>query len=72
MGEGGSAGKDAITIAEGNTMIVDHVSVNWTRDETFSISGDGSNITIQNSIIRQGLQSTLAEVQCGGIFISEL
>ncbi|RLL97724.1 hypothetical protein CFD26_107235 [Aspergillus turcosus] len=63
MGKGGTSGKDAITIAEGNEMIFDHVSVSWGRDETFSISGTGSNITVQNSIIAQGLETH----SCGGL-----
>ncbi|GIK06014.1 hypothetical protein Aspvir_010132 [Aspergillus viridinutans] len=63
MGKGGTSGKDAITIAEGNRMIFDHVSVSWGRDETFSISGTGSNITVQNSIIAQGLETH----SCGGL-----
>jgi pectate lyase len=58
MGKSGASGKDGITIAEGSNMIFDHVSVTWGRDETFSISGsDVGNITIQNSIIGQGLQT---------------
>ncbi|KAF2635268.1 pectate lyase-like protein [Massarina eburnea CBS 473.64] len=64
MGKGGTSGKDAITIADGSNMIFDHVSVTWGRDETFSISGsDVGNITIQNSIIGQGLQTH----SCGGL-----
>lgn len=64
MGKGGTSGKDAITIAEGSNMIFDHVSVTWGRDETFSISGSTvSNITIQNSIIGQGLETH----SCGGL-----
>lgn len=64
MGKSGTSGKDAITIAEGSNMIFDHVSVSWGRDETFSISGsDVGNITIQNSIIGQGLQTH----SCGGL-----
>jgi autotransporter-associated beta strand protein len=61
MGEKyGDSGKDACGIANGSDMIFDHVSVSWGRDETFSISWDGkgtepTNITIQNSIISQGL-----------------
>jgi pectate lyase len=60
MGIGGDSGKDAAGIANGSNMIFDHVSVSWGRDETFSISWDNkgtepSNITIQNSIIAQGL-----------------
>ncbi|KAF5861563.1 hypothetical protein ETB97_012813 [Aspergillus alliaceus] len=63
MGKGGSAGKDAMGIAEGKNMIFDHVSVSWGRDETFSINGPASNITIQNSIMAQGLQPH----SCGGL-----
>jgi hypothetical protein len=64
MGKSGSKGKDGITIAEGSNMIFDHVSVSWGRDETFSISGPNvGNITIQNSIIGQGLQTH----SCGGL-----
>lgn len=67
MGKGGDSGKDGITIAEGSNMIFDHVSVSWGRDETFSISGDVSNITIQNSIIAQGLETH----SCGGLMQTE-
>ncbi|KAL4890892.1 putative pectate lyase C [Aspergillus ambiguus] len=63
MGTNGDSGKDAITIAEGGNMIFDHVSVSWGRDETFSISGSVSNITIQNTIIAQGLETH----SCGGL-----
>jgi len=59
MGAGGDSGKDAAGVANGTNMIFDHLSVSWGRDETFSISPDGKgdlgNITIQNSIISQGL-----------------
>ena len=58
MGAVGDSGKDACGIANGNNMIFDHVSVSWGRDETFSISGSECvNITIQNSVISQGLLS---------------
>jgi len=63
MGKGGDSGKDAITIAEGKNMVFDHVSVSWGRDETFSVSGKVSNVTIQNSIIAQGLETH----SCGGL-----
>lgn len=69
MGIVGTSGKDAAGVANGDNMIFDHVSVSWGRDETFSISGDDpSNITIQNSIISQGLQVHCAGglVQTGG------
>jgi autotransporter-associated beta strand protein len=58
MGAVGTDGKDACGIANGSNMIFDHVSVSWGRDETFSISGSECiNITIQNSVIAQGLLS---------------
>lgn len=63
MGKGGTSGKDAITIADGSNMIFDHLSVTWGRDETFSINGDVGNVTIQNSIIGQGLETH----SCGGL-----
>jgi pectate lyase len=57
MGIKGDSGVDAITIAKGENMIFDHVSVSWGRDETFSVSGTVNNITIQNCIISEGLFS---------------
>lgn len=67
MGKGGASGKDAITIAEGSTMIFDHVSVSWGRDETFSINGPVRNVTIQDSIIAAGLETH----SCGGLMQSD-
>lgn len=49
---------DSITIANGHDMIFDHLSVSWGRDETFSVSGSNpTNITIQSTIVSQGLQT---------------
>ena len=64
MGHGGDSGKDAAGLANGANMIFDHCSFSWGRDETFSINPDGKgttpqNITLQNSIIGQGLMTTL-------------
>ena len=51
-------GNDSITIASGHDMMFDHLSVSWGQDETFSISGSNpTNITIQNTIVSQGLQT---------------
>jgi len=60
MGVIGASGKDAMGLANGQSMIFDHISASWGRDETFSINWDSkgtepTNITIQNSIISQGL-----------------
>ncbi|MDD4972164.1 MAG: autotransporter-associated beta strand repeat-containing protein [Paludibacter sp.] len=62
MGNVGDSGKDACGIANGSNMIFDHISTSWGRDETFSINWDSkgsepNNITIQNSIISQGLMA---------------
>ena len=54
---------DGIAIAEGENMIFDHVSATWGRDETFSISGEVYNVTVQDSIIGQGLETH----SCGGL-----
>ncbi len=64
MGKNGTHGKDAVALANGKNMIFDHVSVSWGLDENFSINGkDAENITIQNSIIGQGLLPH----SCGGL-----
>ena len=68
MGSSGTSGADACGIANGTDMIFDHCSVYWGRDENFSVNWDKkgvqpANITIQNSIIGQGLQSH----SCGGL-----
>lgn len=64
QGVGGTPDTDAVGLAYGDTMIFDHMSVSWGRDENFSATaGDlnkpldeqPQNITIQNSIISQGL-----------------
>lgn len=68
MGKNGEHGKDAAGVAGGKQMIFDHLSVSWGLDENFSISGAKGqpvpeNITIQNSIIGQGLMVH----SCGGL-----
>lgn len=68
MGSNGTSGADACGVANGENMIFDHLSVYWGKDENFSVSWDNKNIrprniTIQNSIIAQGLQSH----SCGGL-----
>lgn len=61
MGHGGSDGKDCAGVANGTNMIFDHCSFAWGLDETFSINSDGKgalgDITLQNSIIGQGLMT---------------
>ncbi len=69
MGIVGSAGKDTNGLADGHDIIFDHCSVSWGRDENFSINTTtATNITIQNCIISQGLQTHSAGglIQCDG------
>jgi len=46
-------------VANGYNMVFDHISAYWGRDETFSINAidKAGNITIQDSIIAQGLET---------------
>lgn len=57
---GTSQNQDASGVANGANMIFDHMTFTWGTDEVFSINWDGNgtspdNITIQNSIIGQGM-----------------
>lgn len=57
MGKVGDKGKDAVAMAFGHDMIFDHVSITWGRDGTFDLNGDVKDVTLQHSIIGQGLQT---------------
>ncbi|MDR2841224.1 MAG: fibronectin type III domain-containing protein [Paludibacter sp.] len=62
MGKGGDSGKDASGVANGTNMIFDHMSIMWGLDENFSVNWDSKgtepgNITIQKSLIAQGIMS---------------
>jgi autotransporter-associated beta strand protein len=50
---------DTVSLARGTNMMFDHMSVTWGVDETFSMNPDPGyiidNITIQNTVIAQGL-----------------
>ncbi len=70
LGATNNSGKDASGIANGANMIFDHCSFSWGMDEVFSINWDSKNtapdnITIQNSIIGQGLHRE--NHSCGGL-----
>lgn len=57
---GGAKNQDASGLSNGTNMIFDHMTFTWGTDEVFSINWDGKgtspdNITVQNSIIGQGL-----------------
>ncbi|MDO3695168.1 LamG-like jellyroll fold domain-containing protein [Wenyingzhuangia sp. chi5] len=57
---GAAKNQDASGLSNGENMIFDHMTFSWGTDEVFSINWDGKgtspdNITVQNSIIGQGL-----------------
>ncbi|MBW8523648.1 fibronectin type III domain-containing protein [Chryseobacterium chendengshani] len=57
---GTSQNQDASGIANGANIILDHLTFTWGTDEVFSVNWDNNgvspdNITIQNSIIGQGM-----------------
>ena len=73
MGAAYPSDLDACAMANGANMIFDHCSMTWGKDECFSINPDGKgtapkNITIQNSIIGQGLQNH----SCGGLMQTDI
>ncbi len=61
MGIGGTSGKDTVTMANGHDVIWDHCSLSWGRDGTFDLNQESGaqlyNITLQDSIVAQGLQT---------------
>lgn len=65
---------DACGQASGKDCIYDHLSVLWGRDENFSVNwykpnpDEPGRITIQNSILGQGLQTH----SCGGLLFSSV
>ncbi|MBO0359793.1 T9SS type A sorting domain-containing protein [Hymenobacter sp. BT186] len=70
LGATGNQGNDASGLSNGSNIILDHMSVSWGMDEVFSINWDGKgtapdNITVQNSIIGQGLHR--ANHSAGGL-----
>ena len=60
MGSVGTKDADCAGLANGGNMIFDHCSFAWGQDENFSINWDNKgtaphDVTIQNSIVGQGL-----------------
>ncbi|WP_443223939.1 pectate lyase family protein [Streptomyces sp. 4N509B] len=54
--------RDAVTMDGASTIVFDHVSASWGRDENFSIN-NSTDITVQHSIISEGLDPH----SCGGL-----
>jgi pectate lyase len=71
MGVVGESGKDTITVANGHDIIWDHCSISWGRDGTLDLNQESSgaiyNITLQDSIVSQGLQTH----STGGLVVTD-
>jgi hypothetical protein len=52
---GSSDGTKAVNLTDVQNMIFDHVSVQWGRWDGFGITGDSSTVTVQDSIIGEGI-----------------
>ncbi|GGH06140.1 T9SS type B sorting domain-containing protein [Sphingobacterium alkalisoli] len=75
VNKGAGKNEDASGISNGSNIMLDHMSFTWGLDEVFSINWDNKglepdNITIQNSVIGQGLHrhnhSAGGLIQTGG------
>ncbi len=75
MGRTGTSASDTVTMANGHDVIWDHVSLSWGRDGNFDLNVSSGaalyNLTLQDSIVAQGLQthSTGGLVQTTGTSI---
>ncbi|MBX3415297.1 MAG: hypothetical protein KF708_21610 [Pirellulales bacterium] len=49
--------RDAFFVTDTQNAIFDHISASWGTDENFSITRNVTNITLQNSLIAEGLRS---------------
>jgi hypothetical protein len=57
LGAAPANGEDAISIHDGNRVILDHSSASWSTDEVSSVTDNATNNTIQWSLITEPLNS---------------
>jgi pectate lyase len=50
-----NAADDTLSITSGNNIMIDHVSVSWGSDENLSVTSAASNVTVQWSLVSEGL-----------------
>jgi hypothetical protein len=55
MTDSSGSAKKTVNITDGQNMIFDHVSIQWGRWDNFGITGTSSTVTLQNSIIGEGV-----------------
>jgi pectate lyase len=48
-------GVDSMGVEGGSNIIFDHVTSSWSVDEALSVAKSGTNVTVQNSLIYEGL-----------------
>lgn len=48
---------DSFSLNAGNNIMIDHVSASWGSDENLSITGVANNVTVQWSVISEGLNA---------------
>jgi pectate lyase len=48
-------GQDSMGVEGGSNIIFDHVTSTWSNDEALSVAKDGTLVTVQNSLIYEGL-----------------
>lgn len=58
-GRQGSVNGDGIQILGGERIIIDHCSIAWATDEVFSGWFGPKNVTLQNSIVAEGLYESI-------------
>ena len=69
-GDTAGAPRDALGVYHYKNILIDHVSASWGSDENLSFY-TGTNLTVQNSIISEGLHKFLNSANghsCGGIW----
>jgi hypothetical protein len=52
---GRNGGQDSMGVEGGTNIIFDHVTSSWSNDEALSVAKDGNFVTVQNSMIYEGL-----------------
>jgi hypothetical protein len=55
MTDASGSAKKTVNITDGQNMIFDHVSIQWGRWDNFGITGTSSTVTLQNSIVGEGV-----------------
>jgi len=59
LGDNDGDVQDAMSVTGGNNIILDHVSASWGVDEVLSVGDNASNVTVQWSIISEGLRNSI-------------